>query len=174
MDGGVVRRVFFALVALVLSAAFAGSSAKTAGWMRYHNTRFGTTADVPKGWRVGAPPENNDGRVFTSPDGTAKIIISGSLNIWGSLKEAFDFYATAHNGEKITYKHRSGKAVTVSGTKGARIFYAKHLLSCHDQIWNNIYLDYPVARKREFDPLVAHIATSLRPGPGYQITNCSE
>lgn len=148
--------------------------AETHVWTTYHNTRFGTTADVPPSWRTGPPPENNDGLVFTSPDGAATLTISGMLNIEDNLAAAFKFYETPEKGETITYKHRAGDAVTVSGTKGDRIFYAKHLLSCHNQIWNSIYLEYPAARKTAFDDLVAHVANSLRPGQGYQIENCNQ
>ncbi len=83
-------------------------------------TRFGTTADVPEGWRAGPPPENNDGLVFTSPDGKAELIISGSLNIEDDLDVAFKFYETPQQGEMITYKRRAGNAITISGTKGAQ------------------------------------------------------
>jgi hypothetical protein len=163
----------FILVALIALAA-AGARAEGGAWRSYHNERFGTTADVPSAWRAGPPPENNDGLIFTSPDGAAKLTISGSLNIWDNLKEGFDFYETPQEGEKITYKHHDRGSLTLSGTKGDRIFYTKHLLSCRGQIWNNIYLEYPAARKIEFDDLVAHVAKSLRPGAGYQIANCPD
>ena len=142
-------------------------------WTSYTNSRFGTTASVPPGWRAGPPPENNDGLVFTSPDGRAKLIISGMLNIDDNLAAAFKFYETPNEGEVITYKRRNGDAITVSGTKGAAIFYAKHVLSCHNQIWNSIYLEYPAAAKVAFDAIVARVAKSLKAGRSDQIPSCS-
>jgi serine/threonine-protein kinase len=146
--------------------------------MTYHNPRFGTTADVPAGWQSGRPPDNGDGLVFTSPDGTAHLTISGGLNIWDSIEEAMEIYATGNAGETITYTHREARAITVSGTKGDLIFYAKHILSCRlscrDQLWNSIDLESPAARKREFDPLVTHIAQSLRPGVSEQVDACNK
>jgi hypothetical protein len=61
----------------ILVAASAGAET----WRTYHNTRFGTTAEVPASWKMGPPPENNDGRAFSSPDGRAAIIISGIFSV---------------------------------------------------------------------------------------------
>lgn len=165
-----MRFGFLFLVFLLLGTGQAG--AQQGNWTSYYNSRFGTTADVPPGWRAGPPPENNDGLVFTSPDGQASLTISGMLNVDEDLGAAFKFYETPNEGEVITYKHRSGGAITVSGTKGAQIFYSKHLLSCHNQIWNSIYLEYPSAVKASFDAIVARVAKSLKSGPSEQIPNC--
>lgn len=164
--------IFALFSAFLIASLSAKALAESQTWSTYHNLRFGTTADVPQGWRSGPPPANNDGLIFTSQDGTAQLTVSGSLNIQDSLEAAFESYETPEKGETISYKHRAGHAVTLSGTKGDRIFYTKHLLSCRDQIWNSIYLEYPAARKAAFDALVAHVAKSLRPGKGTQIENC--
>jgi serine/threonine-protein kinase len=159
-----------AVTTLVVTQALAQAQA----WTTYHNPRFGATADVPAGWQPGRPPDNGDGLVFTSPDGAAHLTISGSLNVWDMIEEAMEIYEIGNAGETVTYTHRESKAVTVSGTKGDLIFYAKHILSCRDQVWNSIYLEYPVARKKEFDPLVVHIAHSLRPGVSEQVEECNK
>jgi len=52
---------------LVFGALIATGSAQAAGWRSYHNDRFGTSADYPQGWAMGAAPQNDDGRMFTSP-----------------------------------------------------------------------------------------------------------
>jgi hypothetical protein len=165
-----MRFGFFVLVFLLASVSF--GRAQDGAWTSYTNSRFGTTADVPPGWRAGPEPENNDGLIFTSPDGKASLTISGMLNVDEDLASAFAFYETPNVGEVITYKQRSGNAITVSGTKEARIFYARHLLSCHNQIWNSIYLEYPAVMKASFDAIVARVAKSLKAGASEQIPNC--
>jgi len=167
-----MRCGFFFLAFLLIGTWLGQAAAQEAAWTSYTNSRFGVTADVPPGWRAGPPPENNDGLVFTAPDGQASLTISGMLNVDEDLSAAFKFYETPNEGEVITYKHRSGSAITVSGTKDAQIFYAKHLLSCHNQIWNSVYLEYPAAMKASFDAIVARVAKSLKPGPSEQIPNC--
>lgn len=166
-----IRCIAFSFIAFgaAAPAAFAEIS-----WTSYRNDRFGVTADVPADWTKGEKPENNDGRVFTSPDGKATLIISGMLNTEDNLAAAFKSYETPNKGETITYKQRAGRAITVSGTSDKDIFYGKHLLSCHNQIWNSVYLEYPADQKTTYDPIVAHVSKSLRAGPGYQIANCKK
>jgi len=169
---------FSAWVRLVCAAAtlaFVTQAVAQAGaWKPYHNPRFGTTADVPAGWKPNPPPENGDGLVFVSPAGTARLIISGNLNVWDTIAEGMAIYEKKEDGETVTYKHREARAITLSGTKGDLIFYEKHILSCRDQIWNSIHLEYPAAAKKDFDPLVAHVAHSLRPGVSEQVEECNK
>jgi hypothetical protein len=54
---------------------------------------------------------------------------------------------------------------------GNRIFYRKSMLSRRDQIWNNLSIEYPPARKTAFDALVTRVAGSLRFGRSAQV-NC--
>lgn len=169
-----MRFILFMALSFGISLAAIPIAFAETGWTHYHNERFGTSADVPAGWKMGAAPENNDGRVFTSPDDAATLIISGSLNTETDLKAAFKTYETPNKGETITYKQRTGLAITASGTSGKDIFYGKHLLSCRNQIWNSVYLEYPASQKAVYDPIVARVAKSLRAGPGYQIANCKK
>ena len=161
-------RIFLAAIFAILALRSAGAES----WCAYHNERFGTTAEVPADWRMGAPPENNDGRVFTSPDGRAEIVVSGMFSI-GPRSEEFALRLGPLDGETIEYERRGRDWLVVSGVKGDKIFYRKSLLSCRDTIWNNISLEYPASEKKTYDPLVAHVAASLRAGKGYDyVTNC--
>jgi hypothetical protein len=138
------------------------------GWRSYHNDRFGTTAEVPASWKMQPPPANDDGRIFTSPDGGAELIVNGSYagiaypDELGSRLEPME-------GETIAYKQRKGDWAVVSGTRGDKIFYRKTLLSCGGAIANNISLEYPAVEKGRYDPLVAHIEASLTPGEGWGV-----
>jgi hypothetical protein len=161
-------RITLALLALVL----AHDAALAQQWRTYANPRFGVTADVPRDWRAGRPPANGDGLKFASPDGQASIMISGGLQIEDTLEEAMQSHAEPLEGETVTYRHRDGRTLVVSGTRGATIFYRKSLLSCADQIWNNVSIEYPAARKAAFDALVIHVAGSLRSGTSEQIPKC--
>jgi hypothetical protein len=147
------------------------SGARAESWRSYHNTRFGTTADVPANWTMGPEPENNDGRKFTSPDKHAEITISGIYPNIATDDELASRLETGE-GETIKFKKRQGKWVVVSGTKGDRIFYGKTLLSCGDSIANDLWIEYPAVEKEKYDALVAHVAASLRPGRGYGVTKC--
>lgn len=161
-----MRHFFLAAI-----AALAATAAQAGAWRTYANDRFGATADFPAGWRMGPAPENDDGRVFTSPDGRATITISGSL---ASLPRAemIDLMTKPDAGETVDYKKVEKDRVVVSGRKGDQIYYSKSLLSCRGTVWNSVYLTYPAAEKKAFDPIVAHVAGSLRGGKGLW-TDCS-
>ncbi|MBG0811603.1 hypothetical protein IY145_19825 [Methylosinus sp. H3A] len=148
---------------LCSGAILCSSDLHAEGWRSYHNPRFGTTADVPKDWSMGAAPENDDGRVFTSPDKRSVIIVYGGFRTFQKEQEIADRLAPGE-GETITYKRRSKDWVAVSGTKGDRIFYRKSLLSCRGAVWNNVSIEYPASEKKKFDALVTRVSHSLRPG----------
>ena len=77
------------------------------------------------------------------------------------------------DGATITYRHRGKRVLIVSGVRGDTVFYRKSILSCRDQIWNSVSIEYPAARKAAYDALVTHVAGSLRfGGASAQIPNC--
>ena len=160
-----MRRYFLVLLTLTFWAppAAAGQTYK-----RYVNERFGVTADRPADWRVGNEPENGDGLRFTSPDGKAFVSISGSLQTFDTVNEELDIIAEEKGGQ-VTLEKRGPRSIVQSGLRGDMIFYKRSLLTCKDQVWNNLVIEYPAARKKEFDTLVAHVAKSLRGGRGYQV-----
>jgi serine/threonine-protein kinase len=159
-------------LALALALLLAALPASAQGWRTYVNGRFGTTAQVPADWRPGREPDNGDGLAFTAPDGEASITVSGGLHVLDTVGEAMDIIEEPNEGETVTYRSRNRRAVTVSGTKGQRIFFRRSILSCRDTVWNTVQIEYPAARKVAFDPLVAHVARSLRPGKGWQAKGC--
>jgi hypothetical protein len=150
--------------ALVLAGIAAPASPAHAedAYRTYHNDRFGVSADVPRDWKAGRPPENGDGLKFTSPDGAATLIVSGGYRIADSVAEALNSEQAADEGETITYQTRASRTAVISGMRGATIFYRKVVVSCKDQVMNHVSIEYPLARKQQFDALVSHIATSLR------------
>lgn len=157
---------------LTFLALLIATSALAQDWHAYTNPRFGTRAEVPRGWTMGPPPANDDGRVFTAPDDRASITVYGSLHVFDSIDEAMKIHETPKAGETISYKQRGKRAITVSGTRENRIFYRRAILSCRGQIWNGVAIEYPTARKQDFDALVTHVATSLRGGQGWQVKTC--
>jgi serine/threonine-protein kinase len=160
------------LCAVLLTGWVAPAHAES--WRTYSNERFGTTAQVPTDWRPGRPPDNNDGLVFTSPDGQASIAVYGSLHVWDTIDQAVAIFETPGDGETITYKHRAPRSIVISGIRGDQIYYAKSILSCRDNVWNSVRIEYPAARKEAFDGLVTYVASSLHSGRSYQVAECNK
>ena len=143
------------------------------GYRTYHNDRFGVSADVPADWKPGREPDNNDGLVFTSPDGASTITVSGILNADDTpASQVISDEQRAQSGETVTYRNKGPRQAVVSGTREAMIFYRKTMLSCRDQVVNHLVIEYPAAKKQDFDTLVTHVAGSMRTSPGWQIHNC--
>jgi hypothetical protein len=160
-------------VLLAASIAMLSSASAEQGYRDYRNGRFGVSADVPSDWKAGPEPENNDGLVFTSPDGAATITVSGVLNADNAPAAAvIADEQHAQDGETVTYRKASARQAVISGTRGNMIFYRKAILSCNDQILNHLSIEYPVAQKQAFDALVSHVAASMRSSPGAQIPKC--
>ena len=148
------------------------SGVVASGWATYVNDRFGATADIPSSYKEGEAPANDDGRRFTSPEGDATIAV------WGALAtvtdESFADYARRlvtydkDDGWTIGYSAGKGGWYAFSGSKADRIFYEKVIQACNGEITNHVRLEYPKSAKQAFDPIVAHVAKSLRSEKGWQ------
>lgn len=143
--------------------------AKADQWLTYQNDRYGTTIDYPAQFKAEPPPGADDGRTFTSADG-AKFSVYASYNAENfNLAEFQDF--TLKNldvGQAVAYKASGNNWFVISGTKGDSIFYERHLLSHGGQMTEGFSMSYPAAAKQTYDPVVARMAKSFRPGKGFQ------
>jgi len=135
-------------------------------WRTYHNPQFGQTAEVPANWTMEPPPENDDGRIFSSPDKRATVIVSG-IRALDSYREEMTNESKQRDGETIKYIRRGARWIVASGTKGDDIFYRKSILTCHDTIWNSIYIQYPKVDKEKYDKFVARVSASLLHDHGF-------
>jgi len=52
---------------------------QAADWKSFSNDRYGFSVDVPASFKASAPPDNNDGLTFNSPDGRVEIRAYGHL-----------------------------------------------------------------------------------------------
>jgi serine/threonine-protein kinase len=153
-----------AILALPESAA-----AQQEAWTTYRNARFGTTIEYPARFRPGRPPDNNDGLSFVAADGA-------TLSVWGSLNAMEHDIAGLEKflredldaGERITYRAAGRNWLVLSGTRGERVFYRRHVLSHRNEVVNAFEISYPHSLATSYDPIVARLSKSLRSGRGYQ------
>ncbi len=156
------------LVSLPLTAWAAEARAQES-WTTYHNTRFGTAIEYPARFRPGRPPDNNDGSSFVAADGA-------TLSVWASLnveeRDVAGLEAALREnpqaGEQITYRASGANWLVLSGTRGDRIFYQRHLLSHRNEIINAFEISYPAALRASYAPIVARLSRALRPGRSVQ------
>jgi len=93
---------------------------------------------------------------------------------WDTIEQAVAIFETPSEGETITYKHREPRSIVISGTRGDRIYYAKSMLSCRDNVWISVWIEYPAACRETFDSPVKQVAGSLGSGHSYQVAECDK
>ena len=139
-------------------------------WRTYHNDRYGTTIDYPGFFKPGTPPEADDGLKFTSADG-AEFSVFASYNALGFDLAGFQDFIKENlaAGAVVTYRAHGDDWFVISGTQESdRIFYERHLLSHGGEMTEGLVMTYPAALKQKYDPIVARMAKSFRPGKGFQ------
>ncbi|WP_309714414.1 hypothetical protein [Armatimonas sp.] len=131
-------------------------------WKTYTNSRFGFSilypADVLK---PEPPPENGDGLAFLSRDKKAELRVWGDLNALAETVQARFETTLKEAPGKISYKVLRKDWFVVSGSGKGREFYKKVMFG-KDGTVRTISLEYPVASKKRFDPLVERIVQSFK------------
>jgi hypothetical protein len=155
--------------AVLAASLLAAGVAKADDWLAYHNDRYGTTIDYPDVFTMQRPPDSDDGRDFKSAAG-ADFWVAASYNALDfNVAKYHDFVVkNLDPGAVVTYQARGDNWFVISGTKGAEIFYERHMVSHGAQLTESFAISYPATLKQTYDPIVARMAKSFRPGTGFQ------
>jgi hypothetical protein len=159
----------FGVVAVTQAVLFSAETRAEDNWRTYHNDRYGTTIEYPDIFKPGTPPDNDDGLAFKSADG-ADFSVFASYNALDFDLTSFQEFAAKNldAGSAVTYRTHGVNWFVLSGTKGDGIFYQRNLLSHGGQMTEGFVMNYPARLKETYDPIVARMAKSFRPGSGYQ------
>jgi hypothetical protein len=169
-DWRMQRSLLFAMVVTILAGISSTRMATADDWRLYQNDRYGTTIDYQDIFKPEPPPDNDDGRSFKSADG-ADFSVFASYNALDFDLAGFREFTMKNLDASavVTYQAHGDNWFVVSGTKGAgRIFYERHILSHGGQMTEGFVMSYPAAGKQKYDPIVARMAKSFRPGTGFQ------
>lgn len=153
------------VLALVLAAQAAGAAEPALS--TYGNGHYDYTVDYPAA--LLAPQgesDSGDGQVFQSADGDATMRVYAQF-LMRDIPHQCDAVAQAREraGARVSYQLRKPGLTVASGELApGRIFYAKGLKTSDRCLM--LLIEYPAARRTQFDPLVGRIAASLRPGTG--------
>jgi len=166
-------RLVLSIVMLCLGAS--ASHAQTASppvedWAVYENARFGYRLVYPDSWfEAGPESANGDGRAFTTPDGSARIVTFASHNTEGmSLREYRTTLLEDVGGyRELTYSPVGKTWFVLSGYRGDRIYYEKVMFSCGGRIINVLSISFPESEKPAYSPVIEKIEDRFGPGNGY-------
>lgn len=169
MQGRISRRTLVgaALVALPHTALAKPREV----WTTYTNSRFGTSIQYPRRFRPKQPPESDDGLAFTAPDG-ARLRVWGALNVRELEQDDLERYERENHGagESIFGADRGDRWFSLVGRRGPTDFFYRHYLLSHGNALINAFeVTYRQDLKTEYEPIIARIAKSLRPGRAREI-----
>jgi hypothetical protein len=166
--GLIVSSMLWALMVVpgVLPAANAAGPVK---WLIYQNDRYGTTIEYPDFFKMGPPPDADDGRKFKALDGGAFSVFA-SFNVFDFDLGGYqaDTLKNLDPGSVVTYQTHGDNWFVISGTRGDAVFYQRHLLSHRGELTNGFVISYPAKLKQTYDPIVTRMSQSFRAGTGFQ------
>ena len=133
----------------------------------YHNERHGFSLSYPAGaFAPQPPPANDDGRVFLSRDGHARLLAGALANTDGTNLRDYRSLVLqqSYQGAAIDYAPVSSTWFVLSGTRDGTMFYERVTFTCGGRLINSWALLYPAAERRTYDRIIEQIARSYRPG----------
>jgi len=156
--------ILVGLLLAVLSAetCFAKPAAKDVSYTQWVNYRYGAFFDIPNGiFEAQAEPENSSGRAFVAKKYGIRINVYSAYN---ALSEPLsqmmqEEIAGLPHGSTVTYRRLTKSWYVFSARSGNRIIYEKRLL--HDDLFNDLYVEYPANEAPWFNPIVTHISRSF-------------
>ena len=158
-----------------LVAGFAGLGAITAAAQdlargeevaTYLNKRYGFTLGYPTARFSPQEPLSEEGRVWVSHDGNAKLLAGALANDEGmSLGEYRQFLLKeSYAGAEVDYAPMRDTWFVLSGTRDGTMFYERVTCTCGGRRINSWAMLYPVAERQIYDRIVEKVASTYRPG----------
>lgn len=131
-------------------------------YLTYTNPRFGFSIFYPADFIPQEPPENGDGQVFLSRDGSAELRVYGSHNVFDASLETLFSEELARITGDIAYQKIKDNWYVLSWSEGDRIFYMKTFAG--EAAINTFIFSYPLSEKGFYDRVTEQISLSFSPG----------
>jgi hypothetical protein len=134
----------------------------------YLNKRYGFTISYPTAYFRPQEPLSEEGRVWVSHDGNAKLLAGALDNADGmSLSEYRAFLLKeSYAGAEVTFAPVRDTWFILSGTRDGTIFYERVTFTCGGRRINSWAMLYPAAERRLYDRIVEKVARTYRAGAG--------
>ena len=97
---------------------------------------------IPPDWQLQPAEPNVQGKRFTSPDGTAWLMIY-QVAAEGAVADHMKSIAFAAEGEIPTYIQAGREWIAAAGFNGSRMFYRRAILACDGKVWQHVVYEYP-------------------------------
>ena len=139
------------------------------GWRAFSDPSSGTRVDYPANIfsvEEGAfetAPEMAPGQRFGTADGRAHFVVFTMKAEKSGSPAAFVARNLQVPRAALDYHRVSSKFFAISGIREGEIYYVRCNTGSDRSLLHCIYLIYPVAEKRAWDPIVTRISRTLRP-----------
>jgi hypothetical protein len=137
------------------------------GIATYRNERHGFSLSYPAGTFTAQPsPAKEDGRVFVSRDGSARLLAGALANADGLNMRDYRALVLrqSYQGAAIDYAPVANTWFVLSGTRDGMMFYERVTFTCGGRLINSWAMLYPAAERRIYDRIVEQVARSYRAG----------
>ncbi len=156
--------VRYYLAATLLGLSTLGAAAQEPGAVAtYRNERHGFSLSYPAGtFAAEPPPANDDGRVFVSRDGNARLLAGALANSDGiNLRDYRSLVLQqSYQGAAIDYAPVTSTWFVVSGTRDGTMFYERVTFTCGGRLINSWAMLYPAAERGRAIPLADECAAA--------------
>jgi hypothetical protein len=154
---------------ILLSVTTVGTAAQDVA--TYRNDRHGFSLSYPAGTftpQPQPPPGGDDGRVFVSRDGAARLLAGALPNADGMTLRDYRSLVLqqSYPDAVIDYAPMRGNWFVLSGIRDGVMFYERVTFTCGGRRINSWAMVYPTAERRFYDRIVEQVARSYRAGQG--------
>src|SRR5262245_50202637 len=155
-----------ALAALGAIAPVAQGYAADEEVATYINKRYGFTLSYPTARFQPHEPLKEEGRVWVSHDGNAKLLAGALANADSmSLGEYRQFLLKeSYAGAEVDYAPIRDNWFVLSGTRDGTMFYERVTFTCGGRRINSWAMLYPAAERTVYDRIVEKVARTYRAG----------
>jgi len=128
-------------------------------YKKYANTRYGFSIEYPSTFVTKVIPDNNDGIMLASPDGSVELTISGINNVLNETAIS-SYNELIKNHSNASYKNQQGNWFVVSWMEGDKIVYEKGVVGKGSS--NSFVIKYPLTQKKAYDSIVSHLNSTFK------------
>lgn len=163
------KQIFAAFLLVYGGLPALAASKQFADWATVSHPRRGFQIAYPGSVFTPAPGQtSDDGQVFESRDGAARLVIGAFANESASTLRDYRAQLLTDNyaGADIDFGPIRRNWFIVSGTRGAMHFYERVSFTCDGRLINSWALLYPVESRAFYDRVIDAIAPTYSPGAG--------
>jgi hypothetical protein len=162
-------RAAFAVVLAFLVSVPANAGPRLDDWATVKNERHGFAIAYPADvFEQQEAPTTDEGRVFVSKDGKAKLLVGAFENGDGqSLEDYRQFLIDQeYSGATIDYAPVKKRWFVLSGERDGLVFYQRVSFTCGGKLINSWAMLYPAKERKLYDRVVEAVARTYLPGAG--------